>query len=259
MPTIAIIQARMNSSRLPGKVLRPILGKPMLTHIVERVRQARGVDRVVVATSDRVVDEAIRDVCRQYGIDCFTGDEHDVLDRFYKAATHYDGDPVIRLTADCPLADPGVISALVATYHRGHYDHVGVATGAGAIFLDGGRYPDGYDAECIRFDALHKAWTEATAPTDREHVTPFIWRQPELFCLGALKSTTDYSTLRLTVDNEEDFRLIEAIYEALYDPARPFLLEDVVGWLDEHRHLLKLNEHLIGQEGYAELWQPAAA
>jgi len=259
VPSIAIIQARMGSSRLPGKVLRPILGKPMLMHIVERVRAAYGVDRVVVATSDRLVDEKIRSTCRQHDIDCFSGDEHDVLDRFYKAANQYDGDPVIRITADCPLADPGVISELIKTYHGGHYDHVGVATGAGALFLDGGRFPDGYDAECIRFDALHKAWTEATASSDREHVTPYIWRQPELFCLGLMKSQTDYSSLRLTVDNEEDFRLIESIYSALYDPKRPFVLDEVVAWLHENPKLLQINQHLIGQEGYAALWQPTAA
>ncbi len=259
MKTVAIIQARMGSSRLPGKVLRPLAGKPMLAHIVERVRAAHGVDQVVIATSDRTVDESIRSFCETNDIECFAGDEQNVLDRFYRAATQYGADRVIRITADCPLADPELIAELIRYFAAGDYDHVGVATGAGAIFLDGGRFPDGYDAECMHIAALEKAWQEATAPTDREHVTPYLWRQPKLFRLGTLKSAVDYSSLRLTVDNEDDFRLIEKIYQDLYRPDRHFLLADVIHWLTAHSKLAAMNSAHVGQEGYEALWQPAAA
>jgi spore coat polysaccharide biosynthesis protein SpsF len=259
MRTVAIIQARMGSTRLPGKVLRTVAGEPMLAHIVERVNAAVGIDQVVVATSDRSVDESIRSFCNSRQIDCFAGDEQDVLNRFYQAAILHGAERVVRITADCPLADPELISNLIQYFDTGDYDYVGVATGAGAIFLDGGRYPDGYDAECMRISALEKAWCEATAPTDREHVTPYIWRQPELFKLETLKSPVDYSTLRLTVDNEDDFRFIEKIYQDLYRYDRHFLLADVISWLEKHPDMAEMNSHHVGQEGYASLWQPAAA
>lgn len=259
MKTVAIIQARMGSSRLPGKVLRAIAGKPMLAHIVERVRAAEGIDQVVVATSDRPVDESIQTFCKANQIDCFTGDEQNVLDRFYRAATQYGAERVIRITADCPLADPALIAGLIRYFASGDYDHAGIATGAGAIFQDGGRFPDGYDAECMRMSALEKAWHEATAPTDREHVTPYLWRQPDLFRLGSLKSETDYSSIRLTVDNEDDFSLIEKIYQDLYRSDRHFVLADVIDWLDAHPDAAAMNSRHVGQEGYEALWQPAAA
>lgn len=231
----------------------------MLAHLVRRVRMARGIDDVVVATSDQIADEAIRRFCVEAGINCYAGDEQDVLDRFYQAAVAFGGNPVIRITADCPLADPEVLSELVSFYHSSTYDHVGVATGAGAIFMSGGRYPDGYDAECMSLQALEHAWREARADSDREHVTPFIWRQPDVFRLGTLESPVDYSRLRLTVDNEEDFRLIETLYDELHQKDKPFLLRDVVDFLKAHPELVELNQAHVGHEGYAELWQPDAA
>jgi spore coat polysaccharide biosynthesis protein SpsF len=256
MNAVAIIQARMGSSRLPGKVLRPLAGRPMLAHIVERVAQAQGVSKVVVATSDQPADQQIVRFCADNDIACFAGNELDVLDRFYRVALAFGGDPVLRITADCPLVDPAVITELITLFHAGDYDHVGVATGAGALFADGGRYPDGLDTECMRFAVLQRAWLEATAATDREHVTPYLWRQPELFKLALLKSPVDYSSLRLTVDNEQDFDVINQIYCALYTSQRPFLLPEVLAFLDQHPQIAAANRHFVGQEGYAELWQP---
>lgn len=259
MKTLAIIQARMGSTRLPGKVLRPILGKPMLAHLVERVASARGIDQVVVATSTLQADQEIVRFCDQAGIASFTGAENDVLDRYYQAARHYDGDALIRITADCPLADPEVIAALIALYQSGDYDYASVATGAGALFLDGARYPDGYDTECIRRSALERAWSEASAAGDREHVTPYLWRQPERFRQAQLTSPVDHSALRLTVDNEEDFSLIAAIYAALHSPQRHFALPEVVAFLDAHPELRERNQMHVGHEGYEALWRPSAA
>jgi len=259
MNTVAIIQARMGSSRLPGKVLRDVCGKPMLAHIVERVSSSRGINRVVVATSDKSADRAIQAFCAEKQFDCFRGDEQDVLDRFYQAAKYFNAERVVRITADCPLADPMIIGNLINYFANGEYDHVGVATGAGALFLDGGRYPDGYDAECMSTTALDRAWREATEQTDREHVTPYLWRQPEKFNLAMLKSEIDYSSLRLTVDTEEDFQLVQKIYQDLYRPDRHFLLDDVVRWLESHSDKLNINQQHIGHEGYEVLWQPTAA
>ena len=244
----------MGSTRLPGKVLRPILGRPMLWHIVERLKAAPGVASVLVATSDRPGDEPIRAFCRDESIACFAGSEMDVLDRFYRAAVQQGGDPLLRITGDCPLVDPDLIVRLLAMYNSGRWDHVAVATGAGAVFLEGGRFPDGLDAECFGFAVLERAWREATEPTDREHVTPYIWRNKDLFRSELLRSDVDYSTMRWTVDNEEDFTLVAAIYEALYRPGRPFGMQDVLGWLAANPAVAAGNRAFLGHEGYEALW-----
>ena len=246
----------MGSTRLPGKVLRPIVGRPMLWHVVQRVRQAPGVAEVVVATSDRGNDEPIRQFCQKEKIACFAGSEQDVLDRFFQAAREFSADPVLRITGDCPFVDPGVVGKVLELYQSGQYDHVGVATGAGAIFMDGGRFPDGLDAECMRFTALERAWREAIEPSDREHVTPYLWRVSGRFRVGSLKAEKDYSDLRWTVDNEADFDLVCRVYEALYHEERPFLMDDILRFFASNPDLAEANRDFIGQEGYAELWSP---
>ena len=256
---IVLIQARMGSTRFPGKVLKPILGKPMLWHIVRRVRFARGLSDVVVATSDRVEDEVIRTFCHKQGINVFAGSETDVLDRFYRAALVYHGDPVLRVTADCPLIDPELIERLLGLYASGSYDHVSVATGAGALFLDGGRYPNGLDAECFSFASLEQAWSQATESSDREHVTPYIWRIPDRFRCYMLKSQIDYSHLRWTVDYEDDYLMVTRIYEELYREEAPFLYREIVDYLERHPDLGLLNQAHIGQEGYARVWRPGGS
>jgi spore coat polysaccharide biosynthesis protein SpsF len=250
MSATAIIQARLGSTRLPGKVLRPILDKPMLAHIVERVRSAPGVGRVVVATSDKPPDVAIVETCARLGIACFTGSELDVLDRFYKAAKSVGGDPLVRITADCPLADPELIGRVVAAQRTGNADYVSVATGAGAAKLEHGRFPDGLDAECFSFAVLDRAWREAKEQLDREHVTPYIWRNTTIFRCRQIMSEVDYSHLRWTVDNETDFALVTAIYEALSAPGRTFGMQDILTLLKSRPDLAQMNASFIGAEGY---------
>jgi len=252
---IAIVQARMGSSRLPGKVLKPILGRPMLRHIVQRLRFASDLTDVVIATSEQPENDAIRRFCSEEKISIFSGSENDVLDRFYQAAAQYQGDPLIRITGDCPFVDPKIISDLLRLYRSVDADHVGVATGAGAIYLDGGRFPDGLDAECIRFSALEKAWMEATEQADREHVTPYIWKNKNIFRCEVLKSPNDYSQLRWTVDNGEDFQFVTKVYEALYDEKKPFFMDDILKYLADHPEIIELNKKFIGREGYESLWK----
>ena len=158
---VIVIQARMGSTRLPGKVLKPIVGKPMLWHIVQRSRWIEGVTDVVVATSEHEQDEPIRTFCLKDDIAFTAGSESDVLERFYQAAVQCGGDPLIRITGDCPFIDPEVVTRLLQLYNTGQYDHVGVATGAGAIFMKDHRFPDGLDAECFSLEALEQAWYEA--------------------------------------------------------------------------------------------------
>lgn len=256
MRPVAIVQARMGSTRLPGKVLKPILGRPMLGHIVRRLGYVPGLAGLVVATSDRPGDEPVRAFCRENDISVFAGSEEDVLDRFYRAAGQANGDPLLRITGDCPFVDPDLVGRLIGMYGAGGYDHVAVATGAGALHLAGGRYPDGLDAECFGFSALARAWREATEQSDREHVTPYIWRNKALFRCGHLAAEKDWSHLRWTVDNEADFAMVRKVYEALYREEAPFLMADILAFLDDHPELSESNRGFIGKEGYAEVWRP---
>lgn len=250
MKTVAIIQARMGSTRLPGKVLKLILGRPMLWHIVERVRAVPSIAEVVVAVPDNPGNEVLRRFCVDNQIALFAGSETDVLDRYYRAAQQFKADPVIRITADCPLADPQLIERLIQRYASGSYDHVGIAAGAGAQLLDKRRFPDGLDAECFGFSALNRAWHEATDPRDREHVTRYMWNNKEIFHCGMLTADVVYPKLRLTVDHPEDFELVTKIYEAVYNEGRPFELSDVMNFLKNNPGLVDLNREWTEADNY---------
>jgi spore coat polysaccharide biosynthesis protein SpsF len=251
MKTVAIIQARMGSNRLPGKVLKPILGRPMLWHIVRRVRAAPSISEVIVAVPNDPANEVLCQFCTDNKIACFAGSETDVLDRYYRAAQQFEADPVLRVTADCPMADPQLIERLIQNYKSGGYDHIGVAAGAGAERLGNGRFPDGLDAECFGFSALDRAWHEATDPRDREHVTRYIWNNKEMFRCGALTADLVYPKLRLTVDHPEDFELVTKIYESLYREGRPFVLSDVMKFLEKNPGLVDLNRKWTEAENYS--------
>jgi spore coat polysaccharide biosynthesis protein SpsF len=250
MRTVAIIQARMGSNRLPGKVLMPILGKPMLWHIVGRVRSVPSIDQVLVAVPADESNEVLRRFCADNNIALFAGSETDVLDRYYQAAQQSKADPVIRVTADCPIVDPQLIERLIQTYKSGKYDHIGVAAGAGAERLGKGRFPDGLDAECFGFSALDRTWHDATDPRDREHVTRYIWNNKEIFRCGELTADVVYPKLRLTVDHLEDFALVTKIYESLYSERGPFLLSDVMNFLEKNPGLVEVNRKWTEADNY---------
>ena len=250
MRTVAIIQARMGSNRLPGKVLRPIVGKPMLWHIVRRVRAVPSIDEVVVATPEGPADEVLRRYCETEGIASFSGSELDVLDRFYRAAQAFGADPVLRITADCPLVDPELVEELIGIYRSGSYDYAAVAAGADAHTLEGGSFPDGMDAECFSFASLERAWKEAQDPRDREHVTRFIWRRKGLFRCTKLLASQKYPPLRLTVDHPQELVVASQIYERLYREHDIFHLADIVDLLGREPEIIKPNEHLIEGQHY---------
>jgi spore coat polysaccharide biosynthesis protein SpsF len=252
---VAIIQARLDSTRLPGKVLLPLGEEPMLWHVVQRVRAAPGVDQVVVATSEEDRDDPIRDFCRIRDIPCFAGSKADVLDRFYHCANAHDANPILRITADCPLIDPYLIGRVLECYRAGGYDHVGLATGAGALNMDGRRFPDGLDVECFSLESLGDAWKSAESELEREHVTPFIWKNPNRFALGVLMADRDYSQLRWTVDNSEDLEVVRQIYGELWkEDSPPFSMGEVLGFLEKRPDVAAHNCHFIGVEGYEEIW-----
>lgn len=242
MKTVAIIQARMGSSRLPGKVMADIAGKPMLEHVVTRVRQAGTIDRVVVATSVGHGDDAIERFCNQAGIDYFRGSEDDVLDRFYQAARVYAADAIVRVTADCPLIDPAVIDCVVGVFQTGEYDYVSNALRY--------TYPDGLDTEVFSWQTLQQAWHEADKASEREHVTPYI-RVASKFRVHNVENEIDLSSrnYRWTVDDADDLEFVRQIYSELVDRPR-FGLQDILDVLERRPELRCLNEKTIMNEGY---------
>ncbi len=248
---VAIIQARMGSSRLPGKILKNLSGKTVLHRIVDRLTAVSTIDHVVVATSDQKIDDEVERFCATNKIDYFRGSETDVLDRFYKAATVYNPTEVIRVTGDCPLIDPEIIRQLIEFYFEKKCDYTAVATGAG-VAKDGfiGRFPDGMDAEIMKFSVLKAAHTEATKDLHREHVTPFIWGQPDRFSIFHMTSPVDYSAQRWVLDNAEDFEFISLVYAKLLAVKDKFSYRDVLEFLKNNPDIRGLNAHLIGQEGY---------
>ena len=239
---LGILQARVSSSRLPGKVLKPILGKPMLLHQLDRVRRARTLDALVVATSTDPSDDPIAELCAAAGVKCFRGSLNDVLDRFYQAALEFEPEHIVRLTGDCPLADPGIIDGLVEFYLAGSFDHAGNAVEP--------MFPDGLDAEILRFSALESAWREAALPSQREHVTPFIHQQPDRFRIGSYRNDVDLSHLRWTVDEPADFDLVERIYAALYPSKPDFTTADILDLLKRQPDLVQLNNGIRRNQGY---------
>jgi len=237
---LAILQARVSSSRLPGKVLKPILGRPMLLHQLERVSRARSLDALVVATSTDPGDDAIETICASAGVRCFRGSLNDVLDRFYQAALPFHPDYVVRLLGDCPLADAGLIDRVVEFLIAGNFDIAGAAPTT---------FPDGLDVEAMPFAILEHAWRHAVRPSDREHVSLFIVRQPERFRVGGYENSVDLSHLRWTVDEPEDFELVRRIFEALYPVNPAFTTQDILDLLAAQPELLELNRRFRRNEG----------
>lgn len=216
----AILQARMSSSRLPGKVMRPILGKPMIELQIERLRRARRLSEVVVATSVEPSDEPLAEFLTGIGVQVVRGPLGDVLGRFITAidVLGLSGD-IVRLTADCPLADPGVIDACIALLEQGGFDYVS----------NGRRrtYPRGLDVEAFRVETLRQAAHETQAPYDREHVTPWLYRPGSPFSQGELVQAADESALRWTVDFPADFEFVRQVYESLYPGKPDFTSDDI--------------------------------
>lgn len=241
MSILAVLQARYSSTRLPGKVLKPILGRPMLALQIERILQSRRVHDLILATSDQPDDDPVAALARQMGVGCYRGSLHDVLDRFYQAAAPRQPAHVVRLTGDCPLLDSGVLDAVIDRHLACDADYT-------SNVLEY-TFPDGLDVEVFRFYALAEAWREATLPSQREHVTPFINQQPDRYRVVHYRSEQDWSSMRWTVDEPEDFELVRRVYESLYPVNRQFSLMDVRALLQANPDWLRLNQHFIRNEG----------
>lgn len=231
MKTVAIVQARMGSTRLPGKVLADLAGRPMLARVLERLQRARTVDLVGVATSTEPVDDAVVRLCRELEVPVFRGSEEDVLDRYAEAARHFEADVVVRITADCPLVDPAVVDRVVERLHATGSDYA-------SNTLDR-TYPQGLDVEAFRRGALEIAAREAREPWERSHVTPFLYRHPERFSLVSVTQEDDASAQRWTVDTPEDLALVQALYDRLGGSDGPW--PEVLRLVEEDPALASIN------------------
>jgi spore coat polysaccharide biosynthesis protein SpsF len=230
--TVAIIQARMGSSRLPGKVLERFDGETALGHCVARALVSSAIDAIVVATTELPADDAIAALCTDRGWTLFRGNEHDVLDRYYHAARAANADTVVRLTADCPLMDPTVLTALVERFVEDRADYASTS-------YPRRTFPLGISAEVMTRAALEWAWRDDDDPAWREHVTPFIYRHPERFRLSGFGCEADYTQYRWTLDTPEDAQVIRAIFDHFH--GRAFGWRDVLAAAEAHPEWQAIN------------------
>lgn len=243
---LALLQARMSSTRLPGKVLLPVLGQPMLLRQIERIKRSAYIDKIMVVTSVDASDDPLVKMCEENGIACFRGSLQDVLDRYYQAACAERLEPtdyVVRLTGDCPVIDPYIVDAVIQFCRAYPFDYV-------SNTIDP-TFPDGMDAEVFTFSSLQTAWQRATLPSEREHVTPYI-KQSSSFLCGNYRYSRDLSRYRLTVDERADYQLILEIYQALYPLDPNFRLNKIIQFLEIHPEIAKLNHAYQRDEGYAK-------
>jgi spore coat polysaccharide biosynthesis protein SpsF len=248
--TLVVVQARTGSSRLPGKVLKEVVGAPLLAHMLQRVRAARTPFDLVVATTEDPADDAIVDLSRTIGVRAFRGHPTDLLDRHYRAGLAAGAEVVVKIPSDCPLIEPQVIDRVLAAYLAEPigFDYVSN--------LHPATWPDGNDVEVLALPVLAQAWREATRPHEREHTTPFVWDRPSRFRIGNVREETgsDRSmTHRFTLDYPEDLAFVTAVYEALWRPERPvFRLSEILTLLEARPEIAALNRVLLGVNWYRD-------
>lgn len=228
----------MTSTRLPGKVMLPVLGTPLLEYQIKRLQRVKSADAICVACTTNATDQPIVDLAIKLGVEIYRGSEEDVLARYYEAARTLGAEHVVRVTSDCPVIDPYEIDRVIDFYldRQEELDYV-----SNALIRS---YPRGLDAEIFSFAALGTAYLEAEENYEREHVTPFLYRHPERFRLANFSFELDKSDYRLTVDTLEDFDLISRIYSSLYPSNHDFTVYDILDLLASHPDWLKINCHV---------------
>lgn len=235
MKLVAIVQARMGSSRLPGKALKDIHGRTMLARVVRRARRSSFIDNLVVATTEKKADDLIVSECESLGVPTFRGSEEDVLDRYYHAAKSFSADSVVRITSDCPLIDPEIIDRVIRVFLDKRPDYA-------SNTLEG-TYPRGLDVEVFTFNALEEAWRSALQDFERVHVTPYIYQHQKMFKMLSVTGDEDWSCYRWTVDTREDLALIRTLY-AKIDADDLFSWRDVLELLKREPNLAEVNRHI---------------
>lgn len=232
---------------MPDKVLKEINGVPLLEYQVNRVRQSKLIDSVIVATSDNRLDDAIVEFCEQTKINCFRGSENNVLERYYECAKQYNADIVVRLTGDCPFSDPSVIDATVGLLEKSNADF-----SANTVPPEKSCFPDGSDVEVFSMCALERAHAECLDPHDREHVTFYFWKYDNGFKTVQLGNEIDYSKYRLTVDYPEDLEVVSFIMGELEQENMPGSLDEIIEILKSNPSIMELNAHHYFGEGWVK-------
>ncbi|MCJ8319998.1 MAG: glycosyltransferase family protein [Colwellia sp.] len=241
MQVLIILQARSNSTRLPKKVLKPILGKAMLAHQIARIQQATRFDQLLVATSALNDDNEIETLCQNLNIPCYRGSLNDVLDRYYQASKQYGAQNIVRITGDCPLIDSDIIDQIIDMHIGSDCDYTSN--------VEPPTLPDGLDVEVFTFKALERTWLEGIKPSEREHVTSFIRTNTHLFKCQNFTYKRDLSQLRWTVDEVEDFEFVSQIYQNLYPKNNNFNLNNILDLLEKKPELSAINQEFSRNEG----------
>jgi spore coat polysaccharide biosynthesis protein SpsF len=244
---IAIVQARMGSSRLPGKVMMGLVGKPLLWHIVNRLEYSKLIDRIVVATGDGRENDIIENMCKEYDYTCYRGSEDDLTDRFYQVSKHFGANVIVRVTADCPLVDPGLVDKLIEIFMENidSYDYVSNCRPQSS-------FPHGLDAEVFSYSLLEKLWREIKDPFRREWFTTVIFENPEEYKIFCIKNDVNLSHLRLTVDYKEDLELVRYVFRNLYTENTCFALKDILELYSRNQDMFNINRKYKKDEQYIE-------
>lgn len=245
MRIVLIDQARMSSTRLPGKILKQVLDKPLLLYQIERLKRAKRLSQIVIATTVNPQDDIIANTAKEQGVSVYRGSEEDVLQRYAETAKQFQADFIVRITSDCPLIDPAIIDACIEQFLKSpQYDYI-----SNTLDLT---FPRGMDVEVFTQKALQTAHEKAKRTPEREHVTPYIYQHPDIFKIGHFKNSENLSQYRLTVDTQEDFDLIKMIIESLYPKDPEFNLEKIIKLLGKHPEWAEINaqvkqktDHLI--------------
>lgn len=237
----AIVQVRMTSSRLPGKALKSVSGKPLLAYLVERLSFSNLIEKIIIATTTNHDDDIVETFCTQRNLDYYRGVEHDVLDRYYRTAKKFKVDHISRISSDCPLVDPVICDKLIQKYLDAKVDFV----------HSGSTLAEGLDCEIFSFKALETSWNEAKLKSEREHMTLYMHNHPEKFKKITFQNYQDDSKYRFTVDDAEDYEVVEQIINNLYseNDKLPFSSEMIKTYLDENPDVYNKNAHIIRNEG----------
>jgi spore coat polysaccharide biosynthesis protein SpsF len=244
---VTVIQARTGSSRLPNKIFLPLADKPLLYRMFERVAASKLAGTIVIATTTDKSDNKVEELCKDYNMLFYRGDQTDLLDRHYQAAKLFNANAVVKIPSDCPLIDPDVIDKVLQYYldNSDSFDYVSN--------LHPATYPDGNDVEIMSMKALEEAWTNANRSLEREHTTPYFWENPDKFRIGNVEWETglNYSmSHRFTIDYEKDYNFIKLVYDELYPINNIFTLKDILNLLDKKPEIKKINEEYCGVNWY---------
>lgn len=239
---IALVQARMSSSRLPGKILKQILGKPVIGYLFERLKRSQKIDKLVLATSTNPENDPLADYIQSLGFEVFRGSENNVLERYYLAAQEFKAEHVVRVTGDCPLIDPAIVDRFIAEFLKGQYDY-------GTL---GPSFAEGLDCEVMKFTALKECYQKATLASEFEHLTRYIHNHKEHFKMLQLDNTEDDSGYRIVVDEPQDFEALKILIEDFYGRLHPTgTWSQIKAYLDQHPEITRINSQIIRNEGLA--------